>query len=380
MLDITRYDDHAGYARGTRGGHGGKVVTVKTGDELNAAAAARSKEKSPEPVIWFVDGDITDANTKGSAIDIKKQSRWSLIGNGTAKITDVGVHVADACEDFVIGNLDIARVNQGPKDAIGVEKNCQMGIILHNRCRGSMQVDKDHFDGLCDLKHNTRKIAIIFNEFFDHHKVGLVGSSDSDIDSTEITWNHNYYHEVGSRCPLLRGGKGHFYNNYLKNVETSGCNIRQGAEALIENNVFENVHNPIVSEDSKTVGKWNLKGNLIENPTWGKVEKGEASAQNGASTTDFQMPYTYALRPVEEVKAFVTTWAGVLLDGKGVPGQGAPVPPVEPEQPVEEPGQTEQPQHPAEEEPEVVDLGPIAVALDEAEAALAKVRRLLGAG
>jgi hypothetical protein len=56
------------------------------------------------------------------------------------------------------------------------------------------------------------------------------------------------------------------------------------------------------------------------------------------------------------------------------------VPPVEPEQPVEEPGQTEQPQHPAEEEPEVVDLGPIAVALDEAEAALAKVRRLLGAG
>jgi pectate lyase len=270
----------------------------------------------------------------------------------------------------------------------GFEKASKHLWLLHCEGFGDMKADKDDFDGLADFKDGTEYYAVTACHWHDHHKVCLNGSSDSDLKGGRyLTYALNLHRKIGSRLPLVRGGKVHVAYNVYDGVTESAVNLRMGCQALVEGNSFRNVDNPIVGIDSKSPGAWNLRAKLYgESVAWPhKLTAGkEATAQDGKSTTDFEPDYSPSFPTLDPILAaeWVEANAGLVPPGKVVtlPGQGAPVPPVEPEKPVEEPGQTEQPQPSAEEEPEVVDLGPIAVALDEAEAAIAKVRRLLGAG
>ena len=116
--------------------------------------------------------------------------------------------------------------------------------------------------------------------------------------------------------PSFRGGTAHIFNNYFSDIEHSAVNLRMGAKARVEGNVFEKVGSGEVDEStqiawgpigayySKTKGDWDVKDNQFLDC------KG---SQPTTSTTSFAPPYTYGkvFHPASETKSLVTAWAGV---------------------------------------------------------------------
>ena len=63
-----------------------------------------------------------------------------------------------------------------------------------------------------------------------------------------MTYNNNYWLNINSRGPSFRFGTGHLYNNYYENV-SDGINTRQGAQLLVQNNVFSGGKKALYSTD-----------------------------------------------------------------------------------------------------------------------------------
>jgi pectate lyase len=330
---------------GTSGGGGGRTVTVSTGTALQSAID--SATKTVGPVTIRVDGTITPRNSGGSAITIDGRSNISIIGVGDgAEFDGIGIHVKGGSSNLIIRNLEIHHVATGTKDAISIEGPSRNIWIDSNELYSTMNVDKDFYDGLVDIKRGAEYITISNNYFHDHHKASLVGYADSDSGNRFITYSHNRFENVGSRTPSVRDGYVHIYENYYSGIETSGINLRMGAVGLIENNVFANSDNPIISKDSSELGFWDLRGNIFQNIRWSEVDDGEAVARNNeADTATYNVPYAYTKVGAAQVASYVLANAGtgqIALDG-GAGGPAAPGPvdpaPVDPApaQPVEGP-------------------------------------------
>jgi pectate lyase len=298
---------------GTTGGAGGATVTVTTGKELLAAVA----KAADAPLTIFVKGEITAANTGAATITLSDVHNLSIIGVGDqGDFNGIGFQVKGGSSNLIFQNLEIHHVKASSGDALGMESGVHNVWVDHNEFYSDMSAGKDYYDGLLDMKRGTEYVTISNNYFHDHHKVSLNGYSDDDSGGRYVTYNNNMFENIGSRAPSVRDGEVHVYENYYKDIEVSAINLRMGAEGLIQNNVFENAHNPIVSVDSDEIGFWNLSGNEFNNVTWGKVGSGEASAANGKSTSDYTVPYRYDLDAASTVKANVMANVGTgKLDG-----------------------------------------------------------------
>lgn len=307
---------------GTTGGSGGPSVTVSTGAALQAAI-----DKATGPLTIYVDGKITPGNSGVDAISIASKSNLSVIGVGSnADFDGIGIRVSGGSSNLIIQNLKIHNVATGPKDAIGIEGASKNIWIDHNELYSSLTANKDYYDGLLDIKRGAEYITISNNYLHDHHKTSLVGYSDADTGGRYITFDHNVFENIGSRTPSVRDGDVHIYDNYYKNIETSGINLRMDAVGLIENNVFENVHNPIVSLDSAKIGYWDLSGNLLTDVTWSKPGSHEATAENGLSTASYDVPYAYTLDAAASVPDLDRAQAGVGHLGAATPLPVLPAP------------------------------------------------------
>jgi pectate lyase len=217
----------------------------------------------------------------------------------------------------------------GSIDAIGIEgqgsKYPGYLWIDHNtlfsslaECAGAGDLE---FDGLVDNKAGAHHITYSYNYMHDHHKVGLIGSSDSDSSDRYITFHHNHYSNVGSRLPLQRGGYTHLYNNLYSGVTASGVNVRMGGYSLIESNYFENAKNPVTSRDSSALGYWELRNNNIKSAadfstygiTWSDAsDLPWKNATDWATTATFPvtLPYSYTPDTPACVKAGLAKVAG----------------------------------------------------------------------
>lgn len=284
---------------GTTGGEGGTTVVVTTGNQIINALKNKS---SNTPLKIIVNGKITPSNTSASKIDIKDVNDVSIVGQGTnGEFDGIGIKIWRA-NNIIIRNLKIHHVNIGDKDAISIEGPSSNIWIDHNELYNSLNVDKDYYDGLLDVKGNADYITISWNYFHDSWKTSLVGSSDSDNHNRKITYHHNRWENVNSRLPLFRFGQGHLFNNYYNNIIDSGINSRMGAKLRIEHNHFENSSNPILSAYSSQDGYWHVVNNKFVN---------SSGSMPTTSTTTYNPPYSYSLDHVDQVKSIVTQYAGV---------------------------------------------------------------------
>jgi pectate lyase len=103
------------------------------------------------------------------------------------------------------------------------------------------------------------------------------------------------------------------YNNYYNQISSTAINSRIGAELQVENNVFENTQNPIVSFYSDVIGYWNTLGNLFgEGVTWTTPADGDVVAGPDATpTSSYEVPYDYVLDDADVVKQRVINYSGV---------------------------------------------------------------------
>ncbi|MBI0535363.1 hypothetical protein D9599_07250 [Roseomonas sp. KE2513] len=313
---------------GTSGGGGGTTVRVGTGSELQAAIDAVKPGSAPVTII--VAGTITPQNSRGEEITVDGRSNLSIIGD-SGELNGIGLHIKGGSSNLIVQNLKIHDVATGGKDAISIEGPSKNIWIDSNELYSSMNVSKDFYDGLLDIKRGAEYITVSNNYFHDHHKVSLVGYSDTDEGGRFVTYDHNRFENVGSRAPSVRDGYVHIYENYYNHLETSGINLRMGAVGLIENNVFANSDNPIVSRDSAELGFWDLRGNLFENVTWSKPGPGEANGTNNdADTAHYDVPYAYSTVGADKVQNYVLAHAGT---GHALVGND-PLPAPQPSQPV----------------------------------------------
>lgn len=319
----------AGYNFDLTGGAGGITVTVDNGVSLINALEQASDTNMP--ITIYVDGTITDANSggQGRSIDIKDMDNVSIIGVADrGEFDGIGIQIRRA-NNIIIQNLKIHHVLTGGKDAISIEGDNDGSTteniwIDHNELYSTMSVDKDYYDGLIDTKSGAKNITISYNYLHDHWKASLHGHTEPDTASSNtdrnITFHHNRFENIESRLPLFRYGHGHLYNNYYNEIHSTGINSRREAELLIENNVFENTQNPIVSFYTDVVGYWNLSGNILgEGVTWTTPGTGEINAQDGQSTSSYVVPYDYELEAAEVVKTNVINLSGIgKLDQSGL--------------------------------------------------------------
>ncbi len=172
---------------GTKGGEGGKTITVKSYADLKSYA------ENAEAYVIYVQGTITNGAAGGQ---IRVKSNKSVIGIGsTAFLQGVGLDISNQNNVIVrnlkmtlVGTTTPSGVNGGDVVSIsGTSKNIWIDHCEIYSEDPSVQTDKDKYDGLLDIKGQTGFITLSWNYLHDHHKGGLVGAADDDLSAACAT-------------------------------------------------------------------------------------------------------------------------------------------------------------------------------------------------
>ncbi|KIK57960.1 polysaccharide lyase family 1 protein [Collybiopsis luxurians FD-317 M1] len=281
---------NVGYATlngGTTGGSGGPVTRVSTLDALTTAVAGNNSK------IVIIDGTIT-----GDTV-VKVGSHTTVLGAAGSALNGVGLRVLNE-ENVIIRNVKISKVLASAGDAIGVQASSQVWLD-HLDLSSDRDHDKDFYDGLADLTHGVTGITVTNCKLYDHWKASLIGHSDNNgAEDTKITVTmaNNYWTDLNSRTPSFRFGHGHIYNNVF-DANNDGINTRDGAQLLVENNVWTGTDKPLYdTDDGFAVARGNDFG----------------GAENTAPVGTFTAaPYSYSLIPTANVRASVVGTAGQTL-------------------------------------------------------------------
>jgi pectate lyase len=278
-----------GYGAGTTGGGSAQTTTVSSLSAFKSAVSGDSAK------VVKVSGTIS----LSGQVDVG--SNTTVLGVGSKSgFTGGGLRLKGRT-NVILRNLVISKAVG--TDAITVQASTKVWVD-HNDLSSDMSHDKDYYDGLLDITHGSDYVSVSWNTFHDHWKVSLVGHSDSnsseDTGHLRVTYSHNWFHDVNSRLPSLRFGKGHMFNNYYENVGDSGIHSRMGAEVYVEKNVFTNVPDAITTTgDSPTDGYANQSGNIFNNST-----------TDITRTSSYKPTYSYSAESASTVVASVTAGAG----------------------------------------------------------------------
>jgi pectate lyase len=271
-----------GYATqngGTSGGGKGSTVSVSSLSALNSALQG----DSPKTII--ITGPIHGAGRH------KVGSNKSIIGRDkSAVLTGNGFWINKA-KNVIIRNVKIVKVKASEGDAITVQGSKNVWID-HCDLSSDREHGKDYYDGLLDIVHGSDFVTVSNTHFHDHFKASLVGHSDKnegeDKGHLHVTYYNNLWTNINSRAPSLRFGTGHIFNSVFNNVN-DGINARQGANVLVQGNVFINVTRPLYSRD---------KGFAVQNNN--DFGTGGKPQLEGGKMTN--VPYKYDVHPVAQVR------------------------------------------------------------------------------
>ncbi|MBB2923712.1 polysaccharide lyase family 1 protein [Cellulomonas cellasea] len=334
-----------GFAAGTTGGAGGQTVRATTGTAIHAALCARPSKTTP--ITIEVEGTINHGNTSqvsgagcstaAGVIELKGISNVSIVGVGSGATFDqLGIHIRDS-SNIIIQNVTVKNVKKSGSptsnggDAIGMESTVRNVWVDHVTLEASGG-ESAGYDGLFDLKNDVENVTLSYAILRNSGRGGLIGSSESDTGSGNITFHHNLYSNIDSRTPLLRGGVAHIYNNHYLNLNESGINSRAGAKAKVENNYFEDSKDVLGTFYTDQAGTWQTAGNILDNVTWSaKSSDANPAGPSMASTTTVSVPYSYRLDGASCVPAIVSQTAGAnkglrVSDGSCTPTTPSPNP------------------------------------------------------
>ncbi|EKD14555.1 hypothetical protein MBM_07276 [Drepanopeziza brunnea f. sp. 'multigermtubi' MB_m1] len=275
---------------GTTGGGSATPVTVSDYAGLVAAVAG------VEPKVVIITGPIEHS---GEPVNIG--SHTTLVGaDSSVVLTGFGLLIREN-KNVIVRNIAVAKVPATNGDAVGMQY-AENVWLDHMDLSGDMNSEKDFYDGLCDITRKSSYVTLSNSYIHNHWKGSLIGHSDDnaaeDTGFLKVTQNNNYWQNVGSRTPSLRFGQAHIYNSYFEATD-DGINVRQGAQVLVESNVFDGTEKPLYSVD---------QGGAVESDNvWGA---GENTVPAGTLTT---VEYPYELLGSGSVIASVVGTAGNTL-------------------------------------------------------------------
>jgi pectate lyase len=316
-----------GYATqngGTTGGAGGQTVRATTGTAIHQALCSRAS--SSTPITIQVEGTINHGNTTkvsgdscstaADKIELKQISNVTIVGVGNGAVFDqLGIHIRES-SNIIIQNVTVRNVKKSGSptsnggDAIGMESDVRNVWVDHTTLEASGG-ESEGYDGLFDMKDNTQYVTLSYSILRNSGRGGLIGSSETDTGSGNITFHHNKYENIDSRTPLLRGGVAHIYNNHYVSLNESGINSRAGAKAKVDNNYFEDSKDVLGTFYTDQAGYWQVSGNTFDNVTWSAPgTDNNPAGPNVTSNTSVSVPYSYTLDSASCVPAVVAQTAG----------------------------------------------------------------------
>jgi pectate lyase/glycosyltransferase involved in cell wall biosynthesis len=239
-----------GYASETTGGGDAPAVDVATPDELRRAV------EGDDPKVVRIHGVIgIDGH-----VDLGGNTTVEGAGSG-AGLLGGGLRVLGR-RNVIIRNLTIGL----PEGVHCVTvQGSHLVWIDHNELYGDRRHDKKFYRGLVNVTHGSDLVTVSWNVLRDQFLTMLVGHSDDnaaeDGGRLRVTLHHNWFRDVASRTPSIRFGTLHAFNNVFERVAESGVNVRMGAAALVEANVFTHCGNAVTSLHSRYGGSALLRGN-----------------------------------------------------------------------------------------------------------------------
>ncbi|MDH6214959.1 pectate lyase family protein [Streptomyces pseudovenezuelae] len=100
-------------------------------------------------------------------------------------------------------------------------------------------------DGALDITKGSDLVTVERNQFTNHDKTMLIGSSDTDsTGKLRVSIHHNVWKGIVQRAPLARLGQIHLYNNVYDTTTLNGyapqysINSRAGAQVVAQNNYW----------------------------------------------------------------------------------------------------------------------------------------------
>jgi pectate lyase len=292
----------------TTGGVGGAEVTLSTLAELEAWVLFREDNSTPQ--IIYINGLIEQPGATSVVLTVKRGGNITIIGNtADAGLKNIGLNFRQYT-NVIVRNLTVREVFY-PNDGITIDE-CHHVWIDHCDLysKNGPGIGIDTYDGLLDIKNGSHNVTVSWNRLHSHKKVNLIGHTDNvnaqpvDV-NIRVTFHHNYYYDNDGRNPSLRWGAAHLYNNFYKDIYDYGIALRQGAHALVENNIYENVVMPITTNNFTGEGIVCERGNVFT-----------ACGPNSITQTDCNwwnpttLPYAYSLTPTDQLISLLTTKTG----------------------------------------------------------------------
>lgn len=294
-----------GYGERVTGGKGGNTVTVRDFKNLQHYA------ENFETVTIYVEGTI-----KFDVIYVR--SNKSIIGKGANPTLVGNLNLQHVANNVIIQNLTITNPSDSPR------QEGDDGITIY----GAKRVWVDHCtfhdcgDGCLDITQDSSEVTVSWCKFYytdqDDHRLTMLlkglaqppekkekdkekrEKQEKKLSKLKVTLHHNWWADnCFSRMPAAQYVKVHMYNNYFTAKGNDfATESRRGAEILSENNYYENMRNPIMSQKG---GKIRTKGNIYKKCS-GTIADGDDDV--------FDPPYEYSRDSAKKVPEIVRKGAG----------------------------------------------------------------------
>lgn len=304
-----------GYGEGVTGGRGASpenIYECTTRQEIINAVEDISKKQQADSSLKAIIKIVGTVNeepdlTDGFQVIVSGVKNISIMGvDNTSVLDGLGLNFKSV-DNVIVQNLTIHHPSKSKLN----EKDC----LEFNNCKGvwvdhcelyndypSNDSEKDYYDGVIDVKNDSRNVTISYNYVHDAWKTSLVGSGGDDVfDTRHLTYHHNIFENCNSRVPMIRGGLAHIYNNKYINILSRGLDSRYGAEAYVENNIYENCKNNVIGSHEEEQGYYNAKGNVFRN----------CKTTSVTSTCDFTPSYRYHLDDTADLDEYLAATVGV---------------------------------------------------------------------
>ena len=254
--------------KGTSGGGGLAAVIVHTASELQREAERLDlKDKSARdqcPRVIRLAGDIDLgelANEKpGRELtkvgSIQPRPHTTIEGPPGGATLRHGILDIKGTHDVIIRNLRFRDLWENDPSGEYDQMGWDYIRITNSGKTPSHHIWVDHcdfgtvYDGQIDVVHGSDLVTISWCRFGGEaghpQKKGLLFGHSSSTNAVtadrgflNVTIDHCWFHDMGSRCPRLRTGNVHFFNNLVESVDTATISVTGGA-TWIDHCIYRN--------------------------------------------------------------------------------------------------------------------------------------------
>ncbi|GIM90656.1 pectate lyase family protein [Paractinoplanes toevensis] len=232
-----------------------------------------------DPAVWgratkptgpVEEARVRSAKAQGDQIKAIVGSNTTIIGINNGRISH-GSLVLTNVTNVIVRNLEVVDAADcfpawDPTDGATGNWNSLYDLVSlsgatnvwidHNTFSDGNNHDEDQplyfgrpyqvHDGATDFIRGSDLITVSYNDYYDHDKTMLIGSTDTpgvDVGKLRVTVHHNRFGNVGQRAPRVRFGQVDVYDNLFvaTDEETYQYSLGVGFESAIyaENNYFK---------------------------------------------------------------------------------------------------------------------------------------------